>query len=274
MRARRHHLVDLAVAVAVVGATVWIVRGGLSPSSVAPSSAPPTTPATPSPTASVHVTSASIIDGDTLTVLWDGHEVTLRLENIDAPELAHDGAPAQCLAAEAKTALQVLAPKGTPLSIVDSGLDRYGRTLAGVYLPDGRLANAELVRVGLAAPFVVGSDVRLLPPVRAAQDVAAAAGTGLFAPTGCTIPGRVASAGNDLDALEKQAANKASLSLLAPKVAAMNVTLTTLASELSGGSRNALVDGLPSATRDTLTRQVREFTTRLAIVRESLTGPR
>ncbi|BBL75067.1 nuclease [Methylomagnum ishizawai] len=81
-------------------------------------------------------------DGDTLTVLRAGHEVTVRLNGIDAPELeqAHGTAARQalaglCLNREAR--------------IHDQGIDKYGRTLGRVDC-GGIDANAEQVKAGHA----------------------------------------------------------------------------------------------------------------------------
>lgn len=87
-------------------------------------------------------------DGDTLH-LEDGRSV--RLMGIDAPEMGRDGSPDQYFAREARDYLRRLV-EGRPLRLETDGQgpDRYGRVLAAVFLPDGRMVNEILVEEGLA----------------------------------------------------------------------------------------------------------------------------
>ncbi|MFP4475084.1 MAG: thermonuclease family protein [Desulfatibacillaceae bacterium] len=87
-------------------------------------------------------------DGDTV-VLNDGR--TVRYQGIDAPETAHEGRPAQPFAREALELNRELVLHGeVVLEIGSDEKDRYGRTLALVYLPDGTFVNGEMVRRGLS----------------------------------------------------------------------------------------------------------------------------
>ncbi len=137
---------------------------------------------------------AWVADGDTLDVTFPGEEnrTRLRLLGIDAPEGPTGGRPAQCLGDEARAGLLELTPRGGPVQVTDLGRDRFGRRLVALTTADGTLVNAELVRRGLAAPLVVGGDVRLQDEIRAAQAEAVASEQGLHAATGCTIRGRLA----------------------------------------------------------------------------------
>ena len=84
-----------------------------------------------------------VSDGDTITVLHNGKGERIRLHGIDCPEKR------QAFAKRAKqfTSNLVFA-KTVTVQAVD--LDRYGRTMGVVLLPDGRSLNHELVRAGLA----------------------------------------------------------------------------------------------------------------------------
>jgi endonuclease YncB( thermonuclease family) len=84
-----------------------------------------------------------IRDGDTLTVLNDGRPQAIRLHGIDAPEKS------QAFGMRAKEFAANLAFAKTVIVSV-RGLDRYGRTIGDVTLPDGRNLNQELVRAGYA----------------------------------------------------------------------------------------------------------------------------
>lgn len=86
-----------------------------------------------------------VVDGDTLWL----HGEKIRLAGIDAPEL--DGArckPERELAEAATLRLVELLAAGPPL-VERRGLDRYGRTLATVYI-DGEDVGAVLIAEGLA----------------------------------------------------------------------------------------------------------------------------
>jgi endonuclease YncB( thermonuclease family) len=84
-----------------------------------------------------------ITDGDTITVLHDGRPQVIRLHGIDAPETG------QAFGTRATQCAATLA-FGKTVVVSVRGLDRYGRTLGDVTLPDGRRLNQELVRAGCA----------------------------------------------------------------------------------------------------------------------------
>jgi endonuclease YncB( thermonuclease family) len=97
------------------------------------------------------VTVVRVLDGDTC-VLADGRR--LRLAGIDAPEMAHLGAPAQYYAAEASSRLARLT-LGQPLGLilVGEGADRYGRTLGSLIRPDGTSVAERMLGEGAAYVF-------------------------------------------------------------------------------------------------------------------------
>lgn len=175
---------------ALVTVAVIVLGAWLANRTPPPASAPPPPPQPDVRTATV----AWVADGDTLDVTFPGEEnrTRLRLLGIDAPEGPTGGRPAQCLADEARAGLLELTPRGGPVQVTDLGRDRFGRRLVALTTADGTLVNAELVRRGLAAPLVVGGDVRLQDEIRAAQAEAVASEQGLHAATGCTIRGRLA----------------------------------------------------------------------------------
>lgn len=97
------------------------------------------------------LTVVKVIDGDTL-ILSDSRHV--RLIGVDTPELHHPRKPVQYFAEEARqfTSSQCLG-KSVRLEYdfvnkVRKDLDKYRRTLAYVYLKDGRLLNAEIIKQG------------------------------------------------------------------------------------------------------------------------------
>lgn len=90
----------------------------------------------------------SVIDGDTLR-LDDGQ--TVRLIGIDTPEVYHPEIPVQIFGKEASSFTRQLS-EGFEVYLEHDGQtqDSYGRTLAYVYLLDGRMINEEVVKKGYA----------------------------------------------------------------------------------------------------------------------------
>ena len=87
-----------------------------------------------------------ITDGDTIVVLTsDNQQIKIRLEGIDCPEMK------QGFGTKAKQATSDLC-FGKQVSIHKSGVDRYGRTLAYVYVGDTCI-NKELLKLGMAWHF-------------------------------------------------------------------------------------------------------------------------
>ena len=86
----------------------------------------------------------SVADGDSLTVLTQqGERQRIRLYGIDAPESRQAGGAAATAFARSEALFAEVE-----LKIIDT--DRYGRSVALVFLPDGRMLNEELVKHGHA----------------------------------------------------------------------------------------------------------------------------
>jgi micrococcal nuclease len=89
-----------------------------------------------------------VVDGDTV-VLNDGRKA--RYIGINAPELEHDGHPAEPFAEEAQRFNAALVyRKDVRLELDKEDTDQYGRTLAYVFLRDGTFVNAEMLSSGHA----------------------------------------------------------------------------------------------------------------------------
>jgi endonuclease YncB( thermonuclease family) len=82
-------------------------------------------------------------DGDTIRVLQDGVSKRIRLWGIDCPESN------QAFGTRAKQFTGDLA-FGKAVTIRVHDVDRYGRQVAEIILPDGRNLNHEIVRAGFA----------------------------------------------------------------------------------------------------------------------------
>ena len=86
----------------------------------------------------------SVADGDTFTILTEGNkQVKIRFYGIDCPENGQD------FGTKAKQFTSSLAFSKT-VSIQIKDLDRYGRTIGIVILPDSTILNEELLKAGLA----------------------------------------------------------------------------------------------------------------------------
>ena len=84
-----------------------------------------------------------ISDGDTISVLREGKAVKVRLYGVDAPEKA------QAFGTKARQFTGDLVFQQT-VTVAIRSMDRYGRLVGEVLLPDGRSLGHVLVRAGLA----------------------------------------------------------------------------------------------------------------------------
>jgi micrococcal nuclease len=89
-----------------------------------------------------------VIDGDTI-VLKKGTKV--RYRGINSPEIPHEDTPGEPLGLAATRRNRQLV-QGRLVTLVqdDEKRDRFGRMLAYVFLPGGRMVNEVLVREGMA----------------------------------------------------------------------------------------------------------------------------
>ncbi len=87
-----------------------------------------------------------VVDGDTIIVAGVGR---VRLIGVDTPETVHPNRPVEFFGKEASEFTKnLLEGKYVHLEYDQERQDRYGRTLAYVYLADGTHANAEIIRRG------------------------------------------------------------------------------------------------------------------------------
>ena len=87
-----------------------------------------------------------IYDGDTIDAFRGGQTMKVRLACIDAPETGQ-----QPHGAVATEQLSTLIAGQVDLNIVDE--DRYGRSIAEVYTPDGDYVNRQMVEAGAAVVY-------------------------------------------------------------------------------------------------------------------------
>lgn len=98
-----------------------------------------------------------VSDGDTFTVNMDGREEKVRLIGVDTPETVKPNSPTECYGkvasdfAKSTLANQTVRLEADP---INQNRDRYGRLLRYAYLNDGRLFNAELIRLGYGFAYL------------------------------------------------------------------------------------------------------------------------
>ncbi len=104
-----------------------------------------------------------VVDGDTFWVNnGTGKDIKVRLIGIDAPESRKTGKKEiGYYGMEAKEYLTtLLSGKHVKLTSDVDSLDRYGRTLAYVYLQNGTFVNAELVKNGYARIMTIPPNIK------------------------------------------------------------------------------------------------------------------
>jgi len=124
-----------------------------------------------------------VVDGDTVEVDLDGREVDVRLIGIDTPESVAPDQPVECFAEEASAYTEDrLEGRTVRLEFDAERLDRYGRTLAYVWVGDveEELFNETLVAEGYAVVTTYPPNVLYVDRFIAAQRRAREAGLGLW----------------------------------------------------------------------------------------------
>jgi micrococcal nuclease len=121
-----------------------------------------------------------VIDGDTAEVELGGREIHVRFIGIDTPESVAPDQPVECFGPQASAYTERrLEGRTVTLEFDVERVDRYGRTLAYVWLGD-ELFNETLVARGYALVTTYPPDVKYVDRLVAAQRDAREAGRGLW----------------------------------------------------------------------------------------------
>jgi micrococcal nuclease len=97
-----------------------------------------------------------VIDGDTIKVLMNGREDTIRLIGIDAPETVDPNKPVQCFGKEASAKAKEILDNKTIILESDptqGERDKYGRLLRYVFLQDGTNFDKFMISEGFAYEY-------------------------------------------------------------------------------------------------------------------------
>ncbi len=130
-----------------------------------------------------------VVDGDTLAVLMNGKSVTLRLIGLDTPETVDPRKPVQCFGkAASDKAKEMLTGKAVRLEYDASQgtLDKYGRTLAYVFLSDGTNFNQYMIAEGYGHEYTYNLPYKYQSEFKAAEKSAREQKKGLWADGACT----------------------------------------------------------------------------------------
>jgi micrococcal nuclease len=120
-----------------------------------------------------------VVDGDTMVVASDVGQLRVRVAAIDAPEMGQVFGPQAAVAGQ-----QLLL--GQHVSLGVQSMDRYGRVVASVALPDGRDYGYCMVRAGWAWWYKCYAEKR--GDLGGAQALAQGERAGLWADVGATPP--------------------------------------------------------------------------------------
>lgn len=124
-----------------------------------------------------------VVDGDTVHVLIDGVDETLRLIGMDTPETVHPSRPVECYGPEASNEAKELLTGEDVYVTTDptqDHRDHYGRLLAYVELEDGTDFAEHMILGGFAEEYLFDEPYARHGDYVAAEELAQEAGNGLW----------------------------------------------------------------------------------------------
>ncbi|TWT07332.1 thermonuclease family protein [Planococcus sp. CPCC 101016] len=130
----------------------------------------------------IDVEVTQVIDGDTIKIMYEGKEVTVRYLLMDTPETNHPRLGEQPLGKEATEENKRLIESGDVSIEFDVGdrFDDYDRLLAYIYV-DGESVQEQLLEAGLArVAYVFPPNTRYLDDFEKAEQIAEESGTGIW----------------------------------------------------------------------------------------------
>ncbi|HEY4513751.1 MAG TPA: thermonuclease family protein [Candidatus Paceibacterota bacterium] len=130
-----------------------------------------------------------VIDGDTVVLSVDGKNITVRLIGLDTPETSDPRKPVQCFGKEASQKAEAIL-RGQNVRIefdpTQGSLDKYGRTLAYIFLSDGRLFNKLMIEGGYGHEYTYNLPYKYQKEFREAEYDARENKRGLWSDAACT----------------------------------------------------------------------------------------
>jgi micrococcal nuclease len=128
-----------------------------------------------------------VVDGDTLEVETP-ERITIRVIGIDTPETVDPRRPVECFGREASARAHELLDRvrvSLEYDLTQGRLDRFGRTLAYVWLPDGRSFGEAMIAEGYAHEYTYDTPYKYRESYRRAEAAARDADRGLWGPGTC-----------------------------------------------------------------------------------------
>ena len=129
-----------------------------------------------------------VVDGDTIHVDANGQRLKVRMIGLDTPETVDPRKPVQCFGLEASAqAKTILGGQSVYLETDPSQdtIDRFGRTLAYVWIESGRLFNLDMITDGYAFEYTYDLPYRYQVDFKAAENDARTQERGLWSPGAC-----------------------------------------------------------------------------------------
>lgn len=160
--------------------------------------APAADPAIPASAFAAQV--EKVVNGDTIAVLVNGKQETVRLIGVDTPETVHPTIGVEPCGPEASAFTKhLLEGRTVHLELDAEERDQYGRLLAYVWLEDGTLFNELLVVEGVATVSTFPPNVKYVERFTTAQEEARTADKGVWGKAACqqrSHPGSGSSGGS------------------------------------------------------------------------------
>jgi len=141
-----------------------------------------------SPLSETYYPVTKVVDGDTIAVNINGKNTTIRLIGLDTPETVDPRKPVQCFGVQASDkAKEILTRKRVRLEMDPSQgqYDKYGRTLAYIYLEDGTFFNKLMISEGYGHEYTYNLPYKYQKEFKQAEQIAREEKKGLWAPNAC-----------------------------------------------------------------------------------------
>lgn len=130
-----------------------------------------------------------VVDGDTVKIMRNGKEETLRLIGMNTPETVDPRTTVECFGKEASNkAKELLSGKRVRLEF-DAGegtLDKYQRTLAYLYMENGDMFNEWMIKNGYAYEYTYDDVYKYQTEFKSAEKYARENQLGLWSPETCS----------------------------------------------------------------------------------------
>lgn len=140
-------------------------------------------------TVSAYLTVTKVVDGDTIHVLLDGKNQTIRLIGLDTPEVVDPRKTVQCFGKEASArAKELLTGKLVRLENdpTQGDTDKYKRLLRYVFMEDGTNFNKKMIEDGYGHEYTYNLPYKYMEEFKQAEKDARIHKRGLWADNACT----------------------------------------------------------------------------------------